>query len=138
MPKRDDIRHVLVIGSGPIVIGQAAEFDYSGTQACRVLRAEGLRVVSVLRYRPGGTWGPGRPVGWTRSVPLSIRGRRSACTTLPPERVDGQPTKRLPASISPQPLRSLANRKRRVIQLWRPWRSSPNGRSTRSCDVLAI
>ena len=47
MPKRTDIKSVLVIGSGPIVIGQAAEFDYSGTQACRVLRAEGLRVVLV-------------------------------------------------------------------------------------------
>ncbi|MEV7808311.1 carbamoyl-phosphate synthase large subunit [Microbispora sp. NPDC088329] len=47
MPKRADIRSVLVIGSGPIVIGQAAEFDYSGTQACRVLRAEGLRVILV-------------------------------------------------------------------------------------------
>jgi carbamoyl-phosphate synthase large subunit len=47
MPKRDDINSVLVIGSGPIVIGQAAEFDYSGTQACRVLRAEGLRVILV-------------------------------------------------------------------------------------------
>ncbi|STD06569.1 Carbamoyl-phosphate synthase large chain [Dermatophilus congolensis] len=47
MPKRDDIKSVLVIGSGPIVIGQAAEFDYSGTQACRVLRAEGLRVILV-------------------------------------------------------------------------------------------
>ncbi|NYG56062.1 carbamoyl-phosphate synthase large subunit [Nocardioides perillae] len=47
MPKRDDIRSVLVIGSGPIVIGQAAEFDYSGTQACRVLKAEGLRVILV-------------------------------------------------------------------------------------------
>ncbi|MCS6710548.1 carbamoyl-phosphate synthase large subunit [Brachybacterium sp. EF45031] len=47
MPRRDDIRSVLVIGSGPIVIGQAAEFDYSGTQACRVLREEGLRVILV-------------------------------------------------------------------------------------------
>ena len=47
MPKRDDISSVLVIGSGPIVIGQAAEFDYSGTQACRVLREEGIRVVLV-------------------------------------------------------------------------------------------
>ncbi|GMA39907.1 carbamoyl-phosphate synthase large subunit [Mobilicoccus caccae] len=47
MPKRDDLRSVLVIGSGPIVIGQAAEFDYSGTQACRVLKQEGLRVVLV-------------------------------------------------------------------------------------------
>lgn len=47
MPLRDDIRSVLVIGSGPIVIGQACEFDYSGTQACRVLRAEGIRVILV-------------------------------------------------------------------------------------------
>jgi len=47
MPKRTDINSVLVIGSGPIVIGQAAEFDYSGTQACRVLREEGVRVILV-------------------------------------------------------------------------------------------
>src|SRR5688500_11011373 len=47
MPKRDDIKSVLVIGSGPIIIGQACEFDYSGTQACRVLKAQGLRVVLV-------------------------------------------------------------------------------------------
>src|ERR1700712_4869123 len=47
MPRRDDIRSVLVIGSGPIIIGQASEFDYSGTQACRVLREEGLRVILV-------------------------------------------------------------------------------------------
>jgi carbamoyl-phosphate synthase large subunit len=47
MPRRTDIESVLVIGSGPIVIGQACEFDYSGTQACRVLKAEGLRVILV-------------------------------------------------------------------------------------------
>ena len=47
MPKREDLQHVLVIGSGPILIGQAAEFDYSGTQACRVLREEGLRVTLI-------------------------------------------------------------------------------------------
>src|SRR3954447_24786167 len=51
MPKRDDIRHVMVIGSGPIVIGQASEFDYSGTQACRVLQAEGIRV-SLVNSNP--------------------------------------------------------------------------------------
>ncbi|CAM3472661.1 carbamoyl-phosphate synthase large subunit [Kibdelosporangium persicum] len=51
MPKRTDIQHVLVIGSGPIVIGQACEFDYSGTQACRVLREEGLRV-SLVNSNP--------------------------------------------------------------------------------------
>ncbi|MGH3148925.1 MAG: carbamoyl-phosphate synthase large subunit, partial [Rubrobacter sp.] len=47
MPRRDDISSVLIVGSGPIVIGQAAEFDYSGTQACRALREEGYRVVLV-------------------------------------------------------------------------------------------
>jgi len=45
MPRRNDIKSILVLGSGPIVIGQACEFDYSGTQACRVLRAEGYRVI---------------------------------------------------------------------------------------------
>ncbi len=45
MPRRDDLRSILIIGSGPIVIGQACEFDYSGTQACRVLREEGYRVI---------------------------------------------------------------------------------------------
>jgi carbamoyl-phosphate synthase large subunit len=47
MPKREDIKSILVIGSGPIIIGQACEFDYSGTQACRVLMSEGIRVVLV-------------------------------------------------------------------------------------------
>ena len=47
MPRRDDIHKILLIGSGPIVIGQAAEFDYSGTQACKVLREEGYEVVLV-------------------------------------------------------------------------------------------
>ncbi|QWF20297.1 carbamoyl-phosphate synthase large subunit [Nocardioides sp. LMS-CY] len=47
MPKREDIKSVMVIGSGPIIIGQACEFDYSGTQACRVLKEEGIRVVLV-------------------------------------------------------------------------------------------
>jgi carbamoyl-phosphate synthase large subunit len=51
MPRRTDIRSVLILGSGPIVIGQACEFDYSGTQACRVLREEGLRVI-LLNSNP--------------------------------------------------------------------------------------
>ena len=47
MPKRKDINSILVIGSGPIVIGQAAEFDYAGTQACIALKEEGYRVILV-------------------------------------------------------------------------------------------
>src|ERR687895_729155 len=47
MPRRDDISKILLIGSGPIVIGQAAEFDYSGVQACKVLREEGYQIVLV-------------------------------------------------------------------------------------------
>ncbi len=46
MPKRKDIKTVLVIGSGPIVIGQAAEFDYAGTQACLALKEEGYKVIT--------------------------------------------------------------------------------------------
>ena len=47
MPKRQDLQTILLIGSGPIVIGQACEFDYSGTQACKALREEGYRIVLV-------------------------------------------------------------------------------------------
>jgi carbamoyl-phosphate synthase large subunit len=47
MPKRTDLKRVLIIGSGPIVIGQACEFDYSGSQACKALRSEGLEVILV-------------------------------------------------------------------------------------------
>ena len=51
MPKRTDIKKVMVIGSGPIVIGQAAEFDYAGTQACLALKEEGYEVVLVIPIR---------------------------------------------------------------------------------------
>ncbi len=51
MPRRDDIKKILIIGSGPIVIGQACEFDYSGTQACKALREEGVSVV-LLNSNP--------------------------------------------------------------------------------------
>jgi len=47
MPKRKDIKKILIIGSGPIIIGQACEFDYSGTQACKALKEEGFKVVLV-------------------------------------------------------------------------------------------
>ena len=47
MPKRTDLKKILIIGSGPIVISQACEFDYSGTQACKALREEGLEVILV-------------------------------------------------------------------------------------------
>ena len=47
MPKRKDLKKIMIIGSGPIIIGQASEFDYSGTQACKILREEGYKVVLV-------------------------------------------------------------------------------------------
>ena len=50
MPKRTDIQSILIIGAGPIVIGQACEFDYSGAQACKALREEGYRVILPI-YR---------------------------------------------------------------------------------------
>ena len=76
MPKRTDIKTILVIGSGPIVIGQACEFDYSGTQACKVLKEEGYRVVLVnsnpatIMTDPSmadRTSSPSRPSSWNRS-----------------------------------------------------------------------
>ena len=53
MPRRTDIKKILLIGSGPIVIGQACEFDYSGTQACKALREEGYKVVLVRTHVRG-------------------------------------------------------------------------------------
>ena len=47
MPKRTDIKSILIIGAGPIVIGQACEFDYSGTQACKVLKEDGFKIILV-------------------------------------------------------------------------------------------
>ena len=62
MPRRDDLKSVLVIGSGPIVIGQGCEFDYSGTQACRVLKQEGIRsrdaAAFSVQYHPEAGPGP--------------------------------------------------------------------------------
>ncbi len=50
MPKREDINTILVIGSGPIIIGQACEFDYSGTQACKALRGLGYKIVAGFEF----------------------------------------------------------------------------------------
>ena len=90
MPRRTDLNHVLVIGSGPIVIGQACEFDYSGTQACRVLRAEGL-TVSLVNSNPATIMtDPGTPTSpmSSRSPPRSSRrsshSRPSAATRSTP------------------------------------------------------
>ena len=52
MPKRTDIESILIIGAGPIVIGQACEFDYSGTQACKALKDEGYRIVILVNSNP--------------------------------------------------------------------------------------
>ena len=52
MPKRTDIQSILIIGAGPIIIGQACEFDYSGTQACKALKEEGYRVI-FGEFQPG-------------------------------------------------------------------------------------
>ena len=60
MPKNNDIKKVLLIGSGPIIIGQAAEFDYAGTQACSVLREEGVEVVLANSISNG----PAQASGW--------------------------------------------------------------------------
>ena len=78
MPRRTDLQGILILGSGPIVIGQAAEFDYSGTQAVRALREEGYRVILVdsnpatIVTSPAGV--PARPGGRQRSARYSNPG----------------------------------------------------------------
>ena len=67
MPKRTDIKSILIIGAGPIVIGQACEFDYSGTQACKALRAEGLEVVHGFGTAAGHDRNDLRPVAFDKA-----------------------------------------------------------------------
>jgi carbamoyl-phosphate synthase large subunit len=71
VPKRDDIRKVLVIGSGPIVIGQACEFDYSGTQACKALHEEGYEVV-LVNSNPATIMTDPEMAEWTYIEPLTV------------------------------------------------------------------
>ena len=73
MPRRDDLESILVIGSGPIVIGQACEFDYSGTQACRVLSEEGYRVV-LANSNPATIMTDPQTADRTYVEPLDLRG----------------------------------------------------------------
>ena len=56
MPKRTDIQSILIIGAGPIIIGQACEFDYSGAQACKALREEGYRIARLYLAVGGSVW----------------------------------------------------------------------------------
>jgi len=71
VPKRDDLRHILIIGSGPIVIGQAGEFDYSGTQAVKTLKEEGYRV-SLVNSNPATIMTDPEIADATYMVPLSV------------------------------------------------------------------
>ncbi len=56
MPRRKDLKKILVIGAGPIVIGQACEFDYSGAQACKSLKEEGYEIIEMLQFKPGSNY----------------------------------------------------------------------------------
>ena len=109
MPKRTDISKILIIGSGPIVIGQAAEFDYSGTQACKALKAEGYEVVLV------------------NSNPATIM--------TDPEMADRtyiEPlTARVPGRDHPREVRSVGPRHRAAAHGRRPDGAEPGGRAGR-------
>ena len=71
MPKRKDIKKILVIGAGPIIIGQACEFDYSGTQACKALKDEGFEVV-LINSNPA-TIMTDPPFQILSSLPMTLR-----------------------------------------------------------------
>src|ERR1700755_2825987 len=70
MPKRTNIQSILIIGAGPIVIGQACEFDYSGTQACKALKAEGYRIV-LVNSNPATLMSDPDPAGSTYIEPIT-------------------------------------------------------------------
>ena len=77
MPKNPDIKKVLVLGSGPIIIGQAAEFDYAGTQACRSLKEEGIEVV-LLNSNPATIMTDKDIADRVYIEPLTVEVRRAA------------------------------------------------------------
>jgi carbamoyl-phosphate synthase large subunit len=79
MPKRTDIKKILIIGSGPIIIGQACEFDYSGTQACKALRAEGY-IVALVNSNPAADEG---------ICHRDYRAREAGCIAADGRRADG-------------------------------------------------
>ena len=85
MPKRTDIHKVLIIGSGPIIIGQACEFDYSGTQACKALRNLGYEIVLVNSNPATIMTDPGSPRSApTRFCPTWVVSRRSTSRASSP------------------------------------------------------
>ena len=91
MPRRTDIKSVLIIGAGPIVIGQACEFDYSGAQACKALREEGYRVVLVKGHRGdqhtvGKRYPDFRHLFGPSAAGLSQRGENGKDAPWPPRR----------------------------------------------------
>ncbi len=98
MPRRTDVDHVLVIGSGPIVIGQACEFDYSGTQACRVLREEGLRV-SLVNSNPATIMTDPEYADATYVEPITVEYVTKVIET---ERAGGTPITALLATLGGQ------------------------------------
>ena len=95
MPKRTDIKSILILGAGPIVIGQACEFDYSGAQACKALREEGYRVILVNSNPATIMTDPEmadatyiEPIHW-EVVRKIIRERASGCGSADHGRPDG-------------------------------------------------
>src|SRR5436853_7260553 len=87
MPKRTDLKKILLIGSGPIVIGQACEFDYSGTQACKALREEGYSVVLVNSNPATIMTDPDRKCHRSRHLCFSSPRQRAASADSPLVRV---------------------------------------------------
>ena len=96
MPRRNDLKKILLIGSGPIVIGQACEFDYSGTQACKALRDEGYEVVLVNSNPATIMTDPGtadrtyvEPLTW--SYVAKVLEKERPCAILPTRSVETRP-----------------------------------------------
>ena len=107
MPRRNDIKSILLIGSGPIVIGQACEFDYSGTQACKALREEGYRII-LINSNPATIMTDPELADRTYIEPITVDVVEQV---IQQERPDADQTARLMSRFAPH--RSLA-----TMHLW--------------------
>ena len=114
MPRRNDIQKILLIGSGPIIIGQACEFDYSGTQACKALREEGYEVV-LVNSNPATIMTDPEMADRTYIEPLDLGDRREGDRGRAARRLAAHPRRpdRLEPGDGPAPPRRAGEVRRR-------------------------
>src|SRR6266550_3685060 len=128
MPRRTDLKRVLIIGSGPIVIGQACEFDYSGSQACKALRAEGLEVI-LVNSNPATIMTDPEMADRTYVEPLTVEVLDAIIAREKPDAI-------LP-TVGAQPCRRSRQRRRpRQARRQADWRVDPGDQGRRGSPAV--